>query len=275
MKLALLTLLVLLFVSNDASAAKPSLTVSYCDLFATDKYKGMTIITKAFIVIGGSNRAQVDGGEKFLFSARCNNRDFFALVDLSTTKPSRLLREFDLVSSGVHPKLFEIEIEGRLSFGPLPLYGHLDSFRSKLVVMAIRSATEVAESSVFPDFDKPAPIIEAAVSVKTVNSELLLWLFARNALGNRPVDISPRNTKWRLNGTDTTEPVLLKLFEGNNLGKVTVKTESVSQERRVWIVNGTVELETPHRGLHLVLFSNMFLLDRNQNWKLLKFILTS
>lgn len=245
-------------------AAVPSFSQTpYCDLFRYGKHKERQTSTFAILVVP-LEVPSVDGNEKYVFSPSCNNRDFFALADFGNTRVTLPTPAGVSATPPSARRFFEVQLRGRLSVRALPSYGHLDAFRAKFVISEILSAKEIINPQTRPNFTANAPIIDAAVSLKSTNLELLFALFRND--GSLPLATSncSEKTRWVLNGRNISPLELSRMFKKDALEKMSIATTDLSNDRSLWRVRGLVGLEQPMRRIQ---FNNSFALEKEGEWK--------
>jgi hypothetical protein len=158
--------------SNHKTTAEP--VTDFCTLFdEAGKYEGQTVKTHAFLSY--TNVSRVDGGDTFLFSPKCNNEDYFALI---VTKSSRLWSYLSHLPQE-QSYVLEVTVRGRLTTSLFAEYGHLAWSRAQMRVDHWESIKNVTKSrpNVQPS-DEDGPIIETSKAIKALNVYVSEWIFS-------------------------------------------------------------------------------------------------
>lgn len=139
-------------------AQSAPLFVEYCSIFAPEN-ENQRVSSKALMFY--STVGRVDGGDEFLYSAKCNAPDYFALPEASR----QVWRKWDKYLASLEAEknfVLEIEFEGKLELAGASLFGHLGWTRARVNVSKIRSIRDVsfASDAVRPGFGLPAPLID-------------------------------------------------------------------------------------------------------------------
>ena len=158
--------------------------VDFCTLFdQASKYEGQVVKTHAYMSY--TNISRVDGGDTFLFSPKCNNEDYFAVVNAKSRHGwsylSQLPPEQDFI--------LDVTLQGRLRTSIIPSYGHLSWSRAEMEVAQLDTIKNVTKTrpSLLPNLDSTGRIIETGRSIKNVNAEVSLWIFsARHMVTAKP-----------------------------------------------------------------------------------------
>lgn len=267
MKLTVLYSLILIYGCLFTYGATTVLGIPFCDLSKSSRYQGKIVTTRGVLYRPGDQN-RVDGGEAFLFSPACNNRDNFILVNIEKVSNKTLPKDLTATITDAKPRLFDVEVKGRLSISLMPSFGHLDWFRTKLDVTDINFENEVSNTEALPNLESRSPIIEASTSLQALNTELLLWLFGGSESVFRDIDIFNNIAKVTLNNRALTESDFVMKLRDDEATKFVVRTKNLSRMNDTWRIRGTVDLLSKNQKLRRIRYSNSFVQDKTQTWKL-------
>lgn len=169
-------LLISIFTQNlFGQIPKPIKTkLDYCLAFKYLKNLQQSIF-KTQALLKYSTLSRVDGGDSFLYSATCNNGDYFAITNFSQlVNPNKWQKFFSELSKEKN-FVFEIQFKGKLKTSIVPSYGHLAWSRAEMEIIEIESIKEITNSSSKPNFQAETPITNAGKTLSFINTEVISY----------------------------------------------------------------------------------------------------
>lgn len=211
----------------------------FCKLFSPTESNGRKV-TRATLYEPSRSRTIVDGGDRFLFSLSCNNRDYFAIVRFTETAAAifeRSLQKYHRANG--ESTLFDVEAEVNTIISPFPIYGNLSRFRAEFEVTAIKVIKQIHDDKSLPDFSSAAPVIDNAISLEASNAEFLHWLLSRERSETKFTGVGLRHAKFSIGS------------QAVNLGQISTELSNYGNDTSVQIqsVEVTNSQEWVLRGL--------------------------
>lgn len=268
-----LTYLCLLFIATavTVSAQSKLKTVQYCDLYnSTKNYEEQLIRTEAILVYASGNR--VDGGDSYLYSLKCNNRDFFALIEFAALKNRDVWhKQLEKLAVREGENLFRIVLTGKFeSSDKFPVYGHLSWARAKFDALEIELVKNVTASVNFPDFDAEAPLLSAGAELIETNES-----FVRHLIGLR-IDRELVNDllveDFVMTDQDEkaiTKAEILNKNKDTSIAQFVHKKDGITKKKNEWDASGTVTITLLDGETKTIKYKNRFHVQ-NGNWVLVK-----
>lgn len=175
---------------NAQTNNKKIITVDYCDLYDESKnYERKAMRGRALLSF--STVLDYHPSDKFLYSTECNNKDYFALFDISEVEG---LKRWQRFFTGLYKKkkeyLLEIVFTGKLQTEVMPTFGHLGWSRARMTISRIEAIKDVTSDSKIkpPDLEADSPLIATGVHLQVINKELMLYFFGIDGSNAVPVD---------------------------------------------------------------------------------------
>lgn len=148
-------------------------TVPFCDLMDSSKQPEDTLVrTEAYMTY--STIGRVDGGDPFLYSPSCNNKDNFVVAEF-VKELDRKTKDFFAKLAAEKTFRLKLTLTGKLQKSFLPVYGHLSWSQKKFEIASIISVEDATISTVSPDFDAKSPLLDSAFRLRQTNDILILY----------------------------------------------------------------------------------------------------
>lgn len=271
-KLAICSCLILLLgITKNNLAQSEIKTVDYCNLFdSMETYEGQIVRTKAILVYPVVTR--VDGGDRYFYSIKCNNGDFFALSDFSGLENLILWeKEFKKNSFGKADSRFQVTLTGKFTSSKIiAKYGHLNWLRAKIDVFKIESIKNVNSRRKFPDIKAESPLLERGLSLISANESFVRYLsgieFNREDIGEL---LSSNFILTSSKGNSINKEDFLAQNRDESAIRFTHEVKSIIEDKNDWKVSGTITITSNSSSIQKLNYENHFSFVKNY-WKLTK-----
>lgn len=265
--LAIIFLLTSIFSQNliGQTIKSPNKISDYCSVFRKANENPRPVKIRALMTY--STISRVDGGDSFLYSANCNNGDYFAVADFSNLKDSDKWRTFFEKLPAQKNFIFEVKLQGNLEVSLAPWFGHLSWSRARIKITEIESIKNVTRNARKPDYKAERNLTEKGKTLQLVNNETLFRLFKGESQLNLGEYFSPEyiltdssgNVFNKSNYQNISERNLYKSFE--TIGVSGGRVERIGNKYKV---SGTVTFSQADKK-HILNYENTFEF-RNDWW---------
>ncbi|PYS99309.1 MAG: hypothetical protein DMF63_11845 [Acidobacteria bacterium] len=260
MRLWLISISLLIFAGSVTAQQ-----TEFCSAFSEGTHTTGTIRVKALMTL--STVGRVDGGDSFLYSAGCNNGDYFAVTDFSQSKDNRKTRKFLDSLAAETNFILEVDVTGRLVNSFMPSFGHLSWARSEFKIDRIDSIVDVSgrQNLVRPDLDAVTPLTNLATSLKVTNTQLMLrflgsssWPDIDGMFDDSFIAVDPNDqtyTKTTYNDLDAN-----KLFGGTSgyPTRFVTQPDQVTKDGNTYIASGIMGVERASRAQKKLRYENTY-----------------
>jgi hypothetical protein len=248
------------FITSDYLAQTKASNVDFCDIYnSVEDYNEKLVRTKVILLYTLGTR--VDGGDNYFYSTRCNNKDFFALADLTNLERSDFWeREFKRTSVEKKENLLQVTLIGKFTNSSiLPKFGHLNWLRSKLEVIEIESIKNVTSKIESPNTKVKSSNSEIGLKLISANEVIMRYLFGIES-NFKEIDRLIADNFMITDSKDTSinKEDFLSRFTVLRPIKFIHKVENVTKEENGWKVEGVITILSGKSETQTLNYENEF-----------------
>lgn len=268
LKIFVLSILFLQFVfvfEAHAQTNKNFEIVNYCKLFIPAGNSGKMAQTTAILYVPAENY-----GSDYLYSAECNNKDFFALTDFSNAKnSSRMKAIWEKAELKDSPSLYLVTINGKFTDFLVP-GGPYGQYSAEFIVDEIKSIKPIKSKYNLPDTKSLAPMSETGNALLNFNNEFIVSFFGRGFSGLELESLIADNSKITVDNKTISKEDFIKISLDRKDGDLSVKLEQVSKNNDEWRAQGTIT-QYIGNGTKKIIFDNTYLRKGNawNSWQVI------
>ena len=232
----------------------------YCGAFRNANRSGADVSMIAFLFIGVPD---FESDNVILYSPECNNRDNFAVLDVSNLNKTDA-NIYGLFKNRKRPRVYLLNVKGTLIVRTVPDFGHLSFARAMFKIRHIDRIRTV-ENVRPPDFESDAAIIDAVNSMRDKNSEFIISHVGGKCSFNNAFD----HLKIFMNRIPFSESDC-EILKQRGLGQVAVTIADAEQVADNWQLSGNLKLASQSNAEFRYKFLSLFQKDAKGEFSLVR-----